>query len=82
MYKIMTIAEVSANDTSTYRFYKSKDSSGRNKVWETDDKSALEEKVEELLNGDYKKKDFIVVEVLDYEIETNIDDEATDPSNP
>ena len=82
MYKIMTIAEASANDTSTYRFYKAKDSSGKNRIWETDDKGELEEKVEEMLNGDYKKKDFIVVEVLDYEIETNIDDEATDPSNP
>ena len=82
MYKIMTIAEQSANDTSTYRFYKAKDASGKNRIWSTDDKSELEEKVEEMLNGDYKKKDFIVVEVLEYEIETNIEDEVTDPEAP
>lgn len=82
MYKIMVIADETANNTSTYRFYRDKDSSGKNSIWQTDDKSVLEEKVEEMLNGDYRKKDFIIVQVIDYEIETNIEDETTDPSDP
>lgn len=73
MYRIMTVAEESANNSSTYRFYKIKTTKGY-KIFETDDRSELEAQVEEMLNGDYKKKDVLVVDVIDYSIETDIDD--------
>lgn len=72
MYRIMVLAEESANNSSTYRFYKVKTAKGY-KIYETDDKAELEQQVEDMLNGDYRKKDLLVVNLIDYTIETDID---------
>ena len=72
MYKIMTVAKEAINNASTYQFLKVKDDNGNYVVWESDDRAELETQVESMLNGDYKKKDFIVVQPFDYEIDTNI----------
>jgi len=84
MYKIMIVVEETANNSSKYQFLKVKNSKGNYVVWETDDKSELENQVENMLNGDYKKKDFIIVEPVKYEIDTNInksDDNSSDGSH-
>ena len=77
MYRIMVLAEETANNSSTYRFFKIKTSKGY-KIYETDDKTELEQQVEDMLNGDYRKKDLLVVNMIDYSIETDIDDANED----
>ena len=80
MYRIMTVVEETANNSSTYRFYKVKTSKGY-KIYETDDKAVLEQQVEDMLNGDYRKKDLLVVNMIDYSIETDIDDMEESTTN-
>ena len=72
MYKIMTVVKSGENNTSTYQFLKVKDEDGNFKVWSADSKTDLETQVESMLNGDYAKKDFIVVEPFNYELDTDI----------
>lgn len=72
MYRIMILAEEAANNSSTYRFFKIKTSKGY-KIYETNDKAELEQQVEDMLNGDYRKKDLLIVDMIDYTIETDID---------
>lgn len=72
MYRIMILAEEAANNSSTYRFFKIKTSKGY-KIYETNDKAELEQQVGDMLNGDYRKKDLLIVDMIDYTIETDID---------
>ncbi len=72
-YKIMTVVEQKQNNGSTYAFYKKKDTDGYMRVFEAADKAELETEVESMLNeGGYSKKQFIIVEQLDYNLDTDI----------
>jgi hypothetical protein len=72
-YKIMTVVEQKQNNGSTYTFYKKKDTDGYMRVFEAADKAELETEVESMLNeGGYSKKQFIIVEQLDYNLDTDI----------
>lgn len=74
MYRIMEVVTEKKNNNSLYRFMKTVDEQNNEVVLEIADKATLDAKVEELLNGSYAKKDFIIVEVLDYEIDALIDE--------
>ena len=82
MYRIMVVVEETANNTSKYQYLKVKNNKNVHVIWETDDPSVLEEQVESMLNGDYKKKDFIVIQPVDYEIDTNLNKEIGDSTEP
>ena len=80
-YRIMTVEAEKQNNNSTYRYLKVTDTSGSQVVYETDDVAELKVKVEEMLNGTYAKKDFIVVQPFDYELATDINTTVT-PDDP
>lgn len=72
MFKIMVVAKEGSNNTSTYQFLKVKDADGNYVTWSAETEEELEVQVEDMLNGNYAKKDFIVVQPYDYDLETTI----------
>lgn len=77
MYKIMIIVQQHPNGASAYEFYRKKDDEGFMRIFETDDKVELEKEVKNLLNK-FSKKQFIIVQQLDYELDTDIDSATAD----
>lgn len=71
-YRIMTVVDQKQNNGSTYQFYRKKDEDGFMRVYETEDKSELAEEVEKLLNT-LSKDEFMIVSVLLYNLDTDID---------
>ena len=78
-YRIMTVAKQNPNNASFYEFYRKKDDEGFMRVYETESKSELAEEVEKLLLK-LSKNEFIIVSVLSYNLDTDIDNE--DDSEP
>ena len=73
MYRIMLVEKEGTNKyNSTYQFMTTVDSEGNKIFYEAADLTELDEKVESMLNGKYAKKDFIIVQVKDYNIDANI----------
>ena len=72
MYRIMEVVTEKKNNNSLYRFMKKIDEKNNEVIVEIETKAELDTFVENLLNGDYAKKDFIIVEVLDYDIDALI----------
>lgn len=72
MYRIMEVVTEKKNNNSLYRFMKTVDEKNNEVIVEIETKEELDTFVENLLNGDYAKKDFIIVEVLDYDIDALI----------
>ena len=68
----MMTVEKRQNDSSTYQWLKVPDEKGHLVVYETDDVSELETKVEEMLNDEYSKSDFVIVQPVDYTIDMTI----------
>lgn len=72
MFNIMTVKEQGKDYTSTYAF-KTHNVDGVVKPIEFDTLEELDTYVEDLLNNKgYAKSDFIIVEVKDYNISSNI----------
>ena len=74
MYRIMEVVTEKSNNNSLYKFKKTVDEHNNEVVLEIENKADLDAYVEGMLNGDYAKKDFIIVEVLDYDIDAKIDE--------
>ena len=72
MYRIMLVVKEGSNYSSTYKYLMTKDENGKKIVYETDNLNELDKKVEEMLNGNYKKKDFIIIQEVSYEIYADI----------
>ena len=73
-YRIMTVVDSKQNGGSTYVVYRKKDDDGFMRIYETEDKAELAEEVEKLLLT-LSKNEFIIVSVLDYNLDTDIDAE-------
>lgn len=73
MYRIMEVVTEKSNNNSLYKFKKTVDEHNNEVVLEIADKADLDAYVEGMLNGEYAKKDFIIVEILDYDIDALID---------
>ena len=77
-YRIMTVMQARPNGASGYEFYRKKDAEGFMRIYETEDKAELANDVEALLNV-RSKNEFIVVSVLDYNLDTDIDATNANP---
>lgn len=75
MYRIMEVVTEKSNNNSLYKFKKTIDEHNNEVVLEIADKTDLDTYVEDMLNGEYAKKDFIIVEVLDYNIDAKINNQ-------
>ena len=72
-YRLMLTASKKDNYGSLYKYLTYTDTDGSIVPWETDSLTTLDEKVESMLNGDYKKSDFIIVTEYDYNLLADID---------
>lgn len=72
MYRIMLVVKEGSNYSSTYRYLMIKDENGKKIPYEATTLEDLDKKVEEMLNGDYRKKDFIIVQEVTYGIFADI----------
>lgn len=73
MYKIMFVRKEGNNKLENmYQFLTVKDAYGNTVAYDAPDLPALDAKVEEMLNGAYAKKDFIIVQEKDYNIDAKI----------
>ena len=71
-YRIMMVVKQNPNNASFYEFYRKKDEDGFMRIYETEDKAELAEEVEKLLLT-LSKNEFIIVSVLSYNLDTDID---------
>lgn len=73
MYRIMIVKKEGINKLDNfYQFLTTVDEYGNTVAYEAKDLPELDAKVEEMLNGVYAKKDFIIVEVKNYNIDADI----------
>ncbi len=71
MYRIMLMKSKKDNYSSLYQFMTTT-TEGVTKPLELEDNAALDAKVEDMLNnGGYAKSDFIIVQVVDYDVEAS-----------
>ena len=68
-YRIMLVKSKRDDYQSLYQLMTVEDEEGNVSPLEIDTKEALDAQVEDMLNGDYAKSDFIVVNVVDYTID-------------
>ena len=81
MYRIMLAKSKKENYGSLYQFLTSTVDGVTTPV-EFSSEQALDTYVETMLNGSYSKSDFIIVQVMDYNIDAVIYEENEDPEVP
>lgn len=75
MYRIMLVArEGKENYNSLYKYLTVTNAEGDVVPYEAATLEELDAQVELMLNGDYKKKDLVVLQVVDYEVAASIVD--------
>ena len=73
MYRIMIVVKEGKNELdSLYKFLTVTNTEGKVVPFEVDNRQALDAQVEAMLNGEYRKKDFIIVQVTNYSIDTDL----------
>lgn len=78
MYRIMLVAKEGKNYDSLYKYLTVTNTQGNVVPYEAATIEELDTQVESMLNGEYRKKDFIIVQVTDYEV---ISDLAENPDD-
>ena len=72
MYRIMLVAKEGKDYSSLYKFLTVTNTEGKVVPFEVDNLQALDAQVESMLNSEYRKKDFIIVTVTDYDIASDL----------
>lgn len=78
MYRIMLVVKEGKNYDSLYKYLTVTNTQNEVVPYEAATIEELDVQVESMLNGDYRKKDFIIVQVTDYEV---ISDLAENPDD-
>lgn len=81
MYRIMLVVKESSAETETlYKFLSTINPEGKVVPYEAVTLTEVDTQVEKMLNGEYRKKDLMIVQVSDFEINANLDemDSATE----
>lgn len=68
MYRILLVAKESENYSTLYKYLTVTNTNGEVVPYEASTIEELDAQVESMLNGEYRKKDFIIVTVTDYEV--------------
>ena len=85
MYRIMLVTKEGANKINNlYKFFTVTNTEGKVVIFEADTLEDLDAQVEKMVNGDYRKKDILVVQTKDFGISADIhmDDTTEDPDEP
>lgn len=78
MYRIMLMIKEGKNDCdSLYKYLTVTNTSGDVVPYEAATIEELDTQVESMLNGEYRKKDFIIVTITDYEVVSDLAENDT-----
>ena len=78
MYRIMLVAKEGEKDyDSLYKYLTVTNTNGEIVPYEATTIEELDTQVESMLNGEYRKKDFIIVTVTDYEVVSDLAENDT-----
>lgn len=72
MYRIMLVAKEGENYSTLYKYLTVTNTEGEIVPYEASTIEELDAQVESMLNGEYRKKDFIIVTVTDYEVVSDL----------
>lgn len=72
MYRIMLVAKEGKNYDSLYKYLTVTNTQNEVVPYEAATIEELDTQVESMLNGEYRKKDFIVVTVTEYGVEADL----------
>lgn len=72
MYRILLVVKEGKNYDSLYKYLTVTNINGDVVPYEATTIEELDTQVESMLNGEYKKKDFIIVQVTEYGIEADL----------
>lgn len=77
MYRIMLVAKEGENYSTLYKYLTVTNTNGDVVPYEATTIEELDTQVESMLNGEYRKKDFIIVTVTDYEVVSDLAENDT-----
>lgn len=77
MYRIMLVAKEGEDYSTLYKYLTVTNTSGDVVPYEATTIEELDTQVESMLNGEYRKKDFIIVTVTDYEVVSDLAENDT-----
>lgn len=78
MYRIMLVAKDGNGEVNNlYKFFTVSNTEGKIVPYEAATLTEVDTQVEKMLNGDYKKKDLLIVKVSDFEVSANLDEVDT-----
>ena len=73
MYRIMLVNKEGVNEINNlYKFFTVIDTDGQPVIFEAETLEALDAQVEKMINGNYRKKDILVVQTKGFEISADI----------
>ena len=91
MYRIMIVnKEGSGEINHLYKFFTVTDTEGKVVIFEANTLEELDTQVEKMINGNYRKKDILVIQTKNFEVTSNIyeaevveeePDSSTDPDS-
>ena len=79
MYRIMLVAKEGKNYDSLYKYLTVTNTANEVVPYEATTLEELDAQVESMLNGEYRKKDFIIVQVTEYGIEADLVENEVTP---
>lgn len=87
MYRIMLVAKEGTGEVnSLYKFFTVTNTEGKVVPYEADTLEVLDAQVEKMLNGDYRKKDILIVQMKGFDISSDLFVETvpdeTEPEEP
>lgn len=78
MYRIMLVAKEGAGEVNNlYKFFTVSNTDGKIVPYEAETLEALDAQVEKMLNGNYKKKDILIVQTKGFDISSDLFVETT-----
>ena len=77
MYRILLVVKEAEKYGSLYKYLTVTNTEGDVVPYEAATLEELDKQVETMLNGDYRKKDFVIVQVTDYEIVADLAENET-----
>lgn len=79
MYRIMLVVKEGENYSTLYKYLTVTNTEGEVVPYEVSTIEELDAQVESMLNGEYRKKDFIIVTVTDYEVVADLAENEVAP---
>lgn len=79
MYRIMLVNKEGVDEVNhLYKFFSVSNADGKLVVYEAETLEELDAQIEKMINGNYRKKDILVVQTKGFEVTADIHEVATE----